>query len=93
MRWVMVLLLAGCVRIGPMAGPGTGPVALLIGDRCGAGMVQGLVGQPFVVLADVDLPGALRVIYPGQEVVSEVQATRLNAAVDGATRITRVYCG
>lgn len=82
MRCVVVLMLAGCVRSEPMAA-----------DQCGAGLVAGLMGQPFVALADVALPGALRVLYPGQEVSDPAQAARLSARVDGAGRISAVFCG
>lgn len=91
MRWLFVVLLAGCggvTRVGP-------PEAVLprLADRCGVALVDRLVGQPFVALADVDLPGPLRVLYPGQEVTAEVEPARLNASVDGETRIRRVFCG
>jgi hypothetical protein len=55
--------------------------------------VEALVGQPFVALAEVALPGSLRVLYPGQMVMAEVQGDRLNAAVDGAGQIVGVFCG
>ena len=85
MRWLVVVMLAGCVRVGP---------ALSVAeDRCGVALSAGLVGQPFVALAEVDLPGTLRVLYPGQTVISEVQPQRLNAEVDGAGRIRAVFCG
>ncbi len=87
MRWVVVGLLAGC------GGAEVGQALRVASDQCGAGQVQGLVGQPFVALAEVDLPGDLRVLYPGQMVVAEVQPRRLNAAVDGAARIRDVFCG
>ena len=82
MRWVGMLMLLGCGRAGPVAG-----------DMCGAGIVAGLVGQPFVALAEVALPGPLRVVYPEQEVWEGVDAGRLNARIDGAGRIREVYCG
>jgi len=87
-RWVLVVVLAGCggdVQLGPAQRVAT--------DRCGVAQVEGLVGQPFVALAEVALPGALRVLYPGQMVMAEVQGDRLNAAVDGAGQIVGVFCG
>ena len=82
MRWVVAVLMAGCAHEGPVEA-----------EACGADLVADLVGQPFVTLAGVDLPGTLRVVYPGQVVLDEVQAGRLNAGVDGTGRILRVYCG
>lgn len=88
MRWVVVLVVAGCTE-----GAQMGPAVRLASDQCGVALVAGLVGQPFVALADVALPGTLRVLYPGQMVMAEVQPARLNATVDGAARVTAVFCG
>lgn len=82
MRWVALVLLAGCVRGGPVAG-----------GMCGVAVAEGLVGEPFVALADVSLPGPLRVLYPGQEVREPAQAARLSASVDSTGRIVRLFCG
>ena len=81
-------VLAGCA-----AAPQVGPAVRLAADRCGVALVAGLEGQPFVALADVALPGPLRVLYPGQMVLAETQPARLNAAVDGAGRIVDLFCG
>jgi len=63
------------------------------GDACGMALAEGLAGEPFVALAEVALPGTLRVLYPRQMVLAGVQGDRLNAAVDGAGRIVGVFCG
>ena len=87
MRWAVLVLLAGC------GGQPLGPALRIAADDCGVALAEGLVGQPFVALAGVTLPGALRVLYPGQVVMPEVQAARLNAEVDGAGLIRSVFCG
>jgi len=88
-----IALLAGC-GVAPLRLVGSAEQVLpRLPDRCGVAQVQGLVGQPFVALAGSRLPGALRVLYPGQVVTAEVQPTRLNASVDHETRITALFCG
>lgn len=62
-------------------------------DRCGIAALPALTGQPMTTLADHTLAGPLRVVWPGQEVTSEVQVNRLNARVDDQARILRLFCG
>ena len=62
-------------------------------DSCGAGAVADLQGKDFVLLADRSLSGPLRVIWPGQDITAEIDASRLNAQVTMDGRITRLFCG
>lgn len=88
------LMLAAC-----MAGGGyyrLGPVDRMLPpqpDRCGLAALPELKGQPMARLADYRLVGPLRVIWPGQEVTDDIVPDRLNAQVDVAARITRLFCG
>ena len=60
---------------------------------CPAHALQAQTGRPFTVLADVPLPDGLRVLRPGQTVTRDLQPARLNAQVDDAGRILRLFCG
>lgn len=60
---------------------------------CGADLARVLLGGPFTLLADLDLPGDLRVLWPGQRVTDEVQKLRLNAQVSDHGVLQRVFCG
>ncbi len=62
-------------------------------DRCGLADLPPLQGQKMERLADFRLPGPLRVLWPGQEISNEINATRLNAEVDVTGRILRLMCG
>lgn len=62
-------------------------------DRCGLADLPPLRGQEMERLADFRLPGPLRVLWPGQEISNEINATRLNAEVDVTGRILRLMCG
>lgn len=83
MRGLVVAMgLAGCVTE-------TAEVA----DACGAGALQGLVGQPLAALDAVRVTGPLRVIAPGMAVTMDFRADRLNVEHDAARVITRISCG
>lgn len=62
-------------------------------DRCGLATLQHLRGEKMERLADYRLPGPLRVLWPGQEITSEIDPSRLNAEVDVSGRIGRLICG
>ena len=62
-------------------------------DRCGLAALPDLQGEPMARLADFRLTGALRVLWPGQEITNEIDSTRLNAEVDVTGRILRLMCG
>lgn len=62
-------------------------------DQCGLADLPNMRGQKMERLADFRLPGALRVLWPGQEITNEIDATRLNVQVDVAGRIVRLMCG
>lgn len=62
-------------------------------DSCGVSAMSDLRGMDFALLADRSLRGPLRVIWPGQEITSDVDGGRLNAQVTSEGRITRLFCG
>jgi hypothetical protein len=89
----LLLTLLGCVAA---RGTQLGPVSRMIPpqpDHCGAKALGALQGKTFVLLADENLIGQLRVIWPRQEVSGDLVATRLNAQVSDTGRITRLFCG
>lgn len=95
--WVLLLAatlpLAGCFQ---RAAYVMGPVNEMIPelpDHCGAAAQADLTGQDFTLLADRPVAGRLRVIWPGQEVSGDLDSTRLDAQVDNAGRIKRLFCG
>lgn len=69
------------------------PEALVANGACGAEAALALVGDHFTALADLSLPGDLRVLWPGQRVTDEVQPLRMNAQVSDSGTIRRVFCG
>lgn len=80
-----VLCLSACVQPPPATPPGA--------DACGAGALQGLVGQPSSVLAAMTFPAPTRVITPGMAVTMDFREDRLNIEVNAAEAIARVFCG
>lgn len=62
-------------------------------EDCGADRLSDLQGQHFSTLAGVDLPGALRVLYPMQAITMDFSPTRLNARVNDAGLIRTLSCG
>ena len=80
--------MAGQVRLGPVA-----QMLKPKPDLCGAAALIDVVGQPFTQLADLQLVGSLRVLWPGQEITDEVVQTRLNAEVTNDQLILRLSCG
>ena len=96
-RTALGLLAAGCLSACALVGQvRMGPVAKMLKpqpDRCGAAALIDVVGQPFTHLADYQLVGPLRVLWPGQEITDEVVPTRLNAEVTHDQLILRLSCG
>ena len=62
-------------------------------DYCGALALRGLIGQPFTTLADQQLIGPLRILWPGQEIGSDIDPIRLDAEVADDQRILALFCG
>jgi len=62
-------------------------------DYCGALALHGLIGQPFTTLADQQLIGPLRILWPGQEIGSDIDPIRLDAEVADDQRILALFCG
>ena len=62
-------------------------------DACGLAALPDLRGQPLARLADFLLSAPLRVLWPGQEITDQLDASRLNAEVDVAGRILQLVCG
>ena len=83
-----------CTRPTPPQRVGTMAAVLpLQPDLCGLIRLNRLIGQNFVQLADQPLVGTLRVVWPGQEITSNVVPTRLNAQVNDEGLILGLSCG
>lgn len=88
-----VLILSACAIGGQVR---MGPASKMLKpqpDLCGAAALIDVVGQPFTLLADHQLLGPLRVLWPGQEITDEVVPDRLNAEVTNDQLILRLSCG
>ena len=59
-------------------------------DTCGARALAALVGQDVAALPDHP---RLRIIRPGAPVTKDLRPDRLNADLDGADSIIRLWCG
>jgi Peptidase inhibitor I78 family len=71
-----------------------GGVASMTGEgECNPGAWEGYVGQRIDALNTVDLPANARVMFPSTPATMDLNAERLNIAVDASDTITRVYCG
>ena len=73
-----------------------GPVDRMIPplpDNCRATALADLKGMNFTSLADRELVGTLRVLWPAQQVSGDLDSRRLNALVDTQGRIKRLFCG
>ncbi|MFN3723543.1 MAG: I78 family peptidase inhibitor [Paracoccaceae bacterium] len=79
----VVALLAACQPVTP-EGPDLA--------TCGAGALQGLVGQPASVLQTMKFGQETRIIRPDTAVTMDYRADRLNIEIDRAERISRVHC-
>lgn len=96
-RNMLLLLAAACLAACAMGGQvQMGPVSKMLKpqpDLCGAAALIDVVGQPFTQLAEYQLAGPLRVLWPGQEITDEVVPDRLNAEVTNDQLILRLSCG
>lgn len=91
--WLLAMS-GGCGGFGVVSRTGqVKDMVPVLPDHCGIAALPPLTGQPMTTLADYALQGPLRVVWPAQEVTSEVQAKRLNAQVDDEARILRLFCG
>ena len=92
---MVALALSGCALFHPreMVGPVDEIMFVAQPDACGLAGLSGVQGQHFTVLADRPLLGQLRVIWPGQEVMSGLVSDRLNALVTDQGLIQRLSCG
>lgn len=86
--WLSACATGGQVQMGPVA-----KMLKPQPDLCGAGALIDVVGQPFTLLADHQLAGPLRVLWPEQEITDEVVPNRLNAEVTHDQLILRLSCG
>ena len=97
--WVVLLLwgisfLSACTRPAPQHR--VGPMMAVLPpqpDLCDLIRLDMLIGQDYIRLADQPLVGTLRVIWPGQEITSEIVPTRLNAQVSDQGLILGLACG
>ncbi len=92
---MVALVLSGCGLFAPreLVGPVHEIMFVAQPDACGLAVLAGLQGQHFTALADRPLLGQLRVIWPGQEVMSGLVPDRLNAQVSDQGRIVWLSCG
>lgn len=84
---VFLLPLAVSACVAPVPAPGGD------GERCGAGELQGLVGQPQAVLQTMRFSQLVRVIGYGMAVTMDFSPDRLNIEMGPDGRIARVWCG
>lgn len=92
---IAALMLSGCALFTPREWVGPVDEVMFVAqpDACGLAGLSGLEGQHFTLLADHQLIGQLRVIWPGQEVMSGLVSDRLNALVTDQGLIKRLSCG
>ena len=62
-------------------------------DSCGAAGLQVLVGQDVALFESQSRTGPSRILRPGQAATTDFSAQRVNVAVDGQNRVTRITCG
>lgn len=93
----LALGLAACGPAQPVVGPPPVESDLLQtvgpGDPCGAGRLQGLVGQDASNANVAALPGGSRILYPDMTSGPAFKADRITIRVDAGNRITAVGCG
>jgi Peptidase inhibitor I78 family len=69
------------------------PAPQIVADMCGAGDLQGLVGQSQAVLQTMKFGQTTRIIRPGMAVTMDYSETRLNIWIGENGMIERVTCG
>jgi hypothetical protein len=99
---------SGVVLSGALALGGCGPEQQVVGgppaensglqtvgpaDPCGAGRLQGLVGQEARAANVAALPAESRILYPDMSAGTAFRQDRVTVEVDNASRITGVRCG
>lgn len=92
----LALVLAGCVTIeAPQVAPGPGkPVRPLPpAGICDAPQMQGLVGQPAMILSSMSLRNPVRIIKPGMAVTMDYAPERMNIQIGENGLIESVTCG
>ena len=62
-------------------------------DPCGAGRLQGLVGQDAAAANSAALPAEYRILYPDMSAGTGFVQDRVTIRVDGQNHITSVQCG
>jgi hypothetical protein len=90
--FLLPFVLAACVEGQSPPDPGVAEPAPPIGS-CGAGDLQGLVGQPQSVLQTMKFAGPVRIIQPGMAVTMDYSEDRLNILINEAGMIESVTCG
>ncbi len=88
----VLLALTACVAA--PTGPGQQqPVPEPMPDTCGATPLAGLVGQDATALERELILRPVRVIRPDMAITMDFSPDRINFDIDGANRITRIWCG
>jgi len=62
-------------------------------DSCGAGRLQGLVGQDASAANGAAFAGEFRILYPDDAGGAMYRPERTTVRVDAANRISKVQCG
>lgn len=92
----VAILLPNCVapRAAPLE-PMARPQIILpdLSDTCGLANLGPMIGQDFTILADIFIPGDLRILRPGTKVDGYISPSRLNAQLDSTGRIRDLFCG
>ena len=91
--WMLILGLAvaGCDQPAPQSPCGSDGADVSLSDG-GAEKLQGLVGQPELVVRQMTLPQSARVIRPGQAITADFRPDRLNVEIGKDGRIGRIGC-
>ena len=97
LAFCLAIGLAGCGPEQPVVG---GPPAESNGlqpvgpaDPCGAGRLQGLVGQDAAAANSAALPAEYRILYPDMSAGTGFKQERVTIRVDGQNHIMSVQCG
>jgi len=88
-----VLILAGCELADQPPFQGQPPLPPAADDTCGANERAALIGQDVTALERIMILGPVRVNRPGTAVTMDYRPNRINFDIDGAERISRIFCG
>lgn len=64
-----------------------------ISDTCGADDLSWLIGEDYARLSEATVFGDLRILRAGTKVDGSISPSRINAQLDAAGQIRRLFCG